>query len=396
MATQIVYVLFRLLHFSNLLNRKFLLILGSIIVGGSLIYLVASVQGKETNLYVEQIIAQCGDEPHCATEALLHLAESEEQITVLRTFDGIIAKYEEGGNYCHRQAHHLGMFLYTYNGNLTQSLLHADQKCGGAVYHGLMINYFLTQKDNSANPRTINITEICPKNSNNPYSLERWQCLHGLGHGLTASYDYDVLEAVKRCEEFQIRWEQLSCSKGVFMENVDQYYESGTGAFNEDNLFFPCNAVAAKYAPACYHYHASYLLAQTGSLIGTFEECDKIIPEEFVKYCYYGVGRQESISIFDEMERSLTVCQTGQPFYQTYCFSGMVMTLVNNRGTDQGFEFCKLLPHQFKAECYDGLGKWTLMLYNNIEGRTKECSKAESQDYFEVCMKASLEDLALL
>jgi len=379
-------------------NTKLLLIVGSVIVvGGSLIYLFVSIQENETNLYVEQIIAQCGDEPNCAIKALQQLAEREEQNIVLRTFDGIIAKYEEGGNYCHRQAHHLGMFLYAYTGNLTQSLLHADQKCGGAVYHGLMINYFLTQKDPKyTNPRTVNIIEICPENSENPYALERWQCLHGLGHGLTASYDYDVLEAVKRCEEFEIRWEQLSCSKGVFMENVDRYYESGTGAFNEDDLLFPCNAVAVKYAPACYHYHASYLSARTDSLIDTFKECDKIIPEEFVKYCYYGVGRQESVSIFDEVWRSLTICQTGQSLYQTYCFSGMAMTLVNNRGTDQGFEFCKILPEQFKAECYDGLGKWTSMLYNNVEGRTKECSKAESQDYFEVCMKASLEDLALL
>lgn len=359
---------------------------------------VDQITNVAANSYAEQIIADCGIRPHCAMEALQDISKREEQTVVLRTFDYIISKYDESSNYCHHEAHHLGMFLYAYTGNLTQALFHADQKCGAAVYHGVMINYLLTQKVLSKiKMEEINIKEICPTNAKNSYALEKWQCLHGLGHGLMASYDYDVFAAVQRCGEFELRWEQLSCSKGVFMENVVRYYETKSGAFDKNDILFPCNAIGAKYAPACYHYHTSYIMIQKSfSVDEGFKECDKIIPEDFVKYCYYGMGRDMSVSVFDDMELSLTICQTGQLNYQSYCFKGMAMTLVNNRGTNQAFEFCNILPEQFKVDCYDGMGKWARMLHSTDEERAEECSKAEGSKYFEVCMNANLEDLTLL
>ena len=177
---------------------------------------------------------------------------------------------------------------------------------------------------------------------------------------------------------------------------------------------FPCNAVDAKYAPACYHLHTSYILHKKGlhlldtkkgsymlnqnllPLTESFKECDKIAPEEFVRYCYRGMGRQLSILVLNDMKNSLTLCQLGQSIYQGDCFRGMVISILDHRGIDQAFEFCKILPEQFKVDCYDGMGKWVLMLHSTADGRAKECSKAESSKYFEICMKADLEALRLL
>lgn len=387
------------------LVKKLILIASTAIAAGvSLIFVLSDGQEniKSENLYAEQIIRDCEgvDRPHCYINALEDIAKREGLSSVLLAFKDLISKYEESTYYCHPQAHHLGMWLYGYIGNLTEALSYADQKCGGAVYHGLVQNFFSTQSFKGRSPAEIDITKICPLNPENPHALERWQCLHGIGHGLAATYDYDVFTAVQRCDELEPGWEQLSCSKGVFMQNLVNYYQTGVGAFDEDDLLFPCNVVDAKYAPACYHYHATHIFyhgIQNGrSATDSFKECDKIVPEEFVKHCYYGMGRQMSIVAFVSMEALLDICQSVHPRYQTDCFTGSVMTLVNNKGTDQAFQFCKLLREDFKADCYDGLGKWALMLHSTKEGMRKECSRAESSHYFEICMKASLEDLELL
>jgi len=73
------------------------------------------------------------------------------------------------------------------------------------------------------------------------------------------------------------------------------------------------------------------------------------------------------------------------------------MTVVNvNTNPDQGFVFCRLLPMEFKGDCYDAMGKWVHMLHPTDNRRTVECLKAENSDYVEICINASLESLKLL
>jgi len=315
----------------------------------------------------------------------------------LLTFQDLISKYDESLLYCHPQAHHLGMFLYDYIGDLSEALSHADQQCGGAAIHGMVQSFFMAQVAKGMSPADIDITKICPENAENPYAREREECLHAIGHGLADSYDYDVFVAVQACDELEPGWEQTSCSKGLFMENVDNYYKSGVGAIDEDDLLFPCNVVDAKYAPACYYYSTTHIINQKGEILNnSFEECDKIIPEEFVKYCYRGIGRQMFGYAVSDLERSLILCQIGQPHYQTDCFKGMVMTLVDHRGSDEGFRFCKLLPEEFKVDCYDAMGKWAIMLHPTPDGIAEECSKAESLDYFDVCMNSDINGISHL
>ena len=367
-----------------------------VIAISSAIFLFYGPENILSQSYGEKIISKCNADIQCLSDAFVDVAKKEDKVTVLTTFTEIISQYEKSLPYCHHQAHQLGKVLYTLIDDLPLALSYADQKCGAAVYHAVVETFFEMQKHNDVNPEDIDITVICPTNPENSYALERWQCLHGVGHGLSKIYDHDIFPAVKRCEEFEPGLEQVSCFKGTFMENVVQYTKTRGGTFSNDDIMFPCNTVDAKYAPPCYHYHTTYLLNQKGGSVSqTFQECDKIVPEEFVKYCYYGMGRQLSILALHSMEISIPLCKMGSSEYNSYCFAGLVMTLVNNRGIDQGFEFCKIIPEENKEGCYDGLGKWLHMLYFSEAERTDGCSKAE-EAYYEVCNKANLESLKLM
>jgi len=131
------------------------------IIAISLIYLVYSSQNNleaaildqvldERNFYddklknmpiddphVKKIFSNCGTEKHCTVESLQKLSESESKITVIETAREILSTYEEIGFYCHKNGHHIGMFIYGLYGNLSEAILSVEPRCGGSVHHAL-------------------------------------------------------------------------------------------------------------------------------------------------------------------------------------------------------------------------------------------------------------------
>jgi len=346
----------------------------------------------------EQIISKCEDDVQCAVNELQMMAKEEKKDIVLANFAELVSLYDK--NYpCHKIAHQIGMWLYGYVGKLDEALKEAKMICGGAIYHGVIQNYFAIEHFNDKDPAQIDFENLCPKIEDHLYSIDRWQCLHGLGHGLSVFYDYDVFSAVKICEQFNPGWEQISCSKGVFMQNVVYNLDTGGGTFDKDDRFYPCDKVDSKWAPQCYHYHTTYLLLENKfSVTKSYDDCDRITPDEFVKYCYHGMGRQLEGNIEGKISKAVEFCTEGkQSSFHADCFRGMVMTLVNgNTNPRIGFEFCSLIPEEFKVDCYDGLGRWVHMLHSTDEKRSTDCIRAENSKYFEICMNASLESLKLL
>jgi hypothetical protein len=329
------------------------------------------------------------------------LAKIEDRERVLDVFSNLITSYSKKYP-CHEIGHHLGMWLNAYVGDPVEALELAKQQCGGSIFHGIIQNYLQIQKFKNVSLNDIDIHEICSKYKNNPSFINRWQCLHGLGHGLIDIYDYDTQSAVSRCDEFEPGLEQISCSKGVFMQNVVHYTDTGNGDFDENDLFYPCNASPSKYRPPCYHYQITYMAFKSGGITvqipDAFDICDDISPEEEIKYCYYGMGRQMQARAYLDWDRALFLCQLGdKKDLHSYCIEGMLMTLVNgNTNPSAGFFFCKSLPLEFKNTCYDGLGKWITMLSSDHDERQNLCSMAENKNYSDICMNAKTESLALL
>lgn len=347
----------------------------------------------------EIIFNECGEEMHCVILSFNDFGGQNNQEEVLETFVEIITLYDQSQYPCHQISHHFGMWLFGYIGTVEDSLQYAKQQCGGGIFHGIIENFFTVQRFNQITPEQISLEKLCPKIQGHQYSIERWQCLHGIGHGLVVYYDYDVFTATEQCEVFEPGWEQLSCTKGIFMQNVVYNYKTNQGDFEKTDSLYPCNQIDEKFAPACYHYHTSYLLKQNNfSLVNSFKDCDNISPESLIKYCYYGMGRQLSSHIKGTAENALFLCKLGpQSNYHSECITGVLLTLVNeNTNADKGFQYCKIMPDEFKENCYDGLGKWIHMLFSSDLKIAKECSRAEDSHYTEVCKTANLEAISLL
>jgi hypothetical protein len=350
--------------------------------------------------YAPQIVAECKDNIHCSVNAMQTLANLEDEDKVLEVFSNLIGFYETKYP-CHEIGHHLGMWLNAYVGDPLEALEIAQQQCGGSIFHGIIQNYLQIQKFNNISLNEIDIHEICSKYKNDASFINRWQCLHGLGHGLADIYNYDIQSAVNRCDEFEPGLEQISCSKGVFMQNVVKWIDTSNGDFDNEDLFYPCN-IFEKYAPTCYHYHITYMAAKSGGIKiqipDAFDICDEITPEEMVQYCYYGMGRQMHLRTYLDWDRALFLCQQGdKEELHKNCIEGMLMTLVNNNENPSwGFSFCKGLPLEYKETCYMGLGKWITMLSSDYDERQNLCSMAENKNYFDTCINTKIDSIQLL
>jgi len=54
-------------------------------------------------------------------------------------------------------------------------------------------------------------------------------------------------------------------------------------------------------------------------------------------------------------------------------------------GFDRGFEICRTFPDSFKQDCYTWIGSSISLAYADKDEMEKQCSKAESVEYSEIC-----------
>jgi hypothetical protein len=349
-------------------------------------------------LSAEQIFNKCEYDMHCSVELLNNISHEEEKPKVMNTFVDLLSIYhKKQSNFrCHTIAHHLGEWVYGYTQNMEESFQYADPlTCGAGIYHGIFENYFSVLKFEGAVPDQVEIKQLCSKIDSGFYSLDMAHCYHGIGHGLLLLYDYDVSNAVKRCKDFNIKLERNSCANGVFMQNVLKNFESGDADFDKNDIQYPCNKIISDFVSTCYIWQGPYILKERNfEVYSSFRECDKI-NQEFIKYCYYGIGTELETDAGGKMELALKFCQAGNSAYSKDCFRGMLMK-TSMIYLDSGFGFCSLVPGQFKEECYDGLGYWINLRYDNVEEREKECMKAENQQYYDVCLNPNIDGITYL
>jgi hypothetical protein len=69
---------------------------------------------------------------------------------------------------------------------------------------------------------------------------------------------------------------------------------------------------------------------------------------------------------------------------------GLARVIAKQTNINHAFEFCKVVPEQFKADCYGIMGRWIHILHSSAEDISEKCSKAESDHYAKVCVDSEL------
>ena len=356
------------------------------------------VSGNESSKsYAEQIMVYCDDgKEHCPMMSLDVLDKTASRQEVLNTFSDLNLLYDERDLSCHHAGHHLGSWLYNYTKDLKEALNYATLFCGGSNYHGIFQSYFeLEHRVQNVDNYQINVEQLCATEQENINWMHERDCIHGIGHGLTILYNYDTTAAVSHCNEFMLQWAQSACSRGVFMENNDHFIQTGKGDFDKNEIYSPCDKTVEKFTAQCYFYHPMYLLERNNySYNDTYDQCDNISPDKYVKYCYEGIGRTLQYVGYTNPQKAISNCYQGkEAAYHDDCLTGTIKTMLKQDAkTSSAFKLCSISDRDFKSECYQIIGIWIkAFLSPSQQELERECSKISEIDYVTDCINASEE-----
>lgn len=254
---------------------------------------------------------------------------------------------------CHQMAHIIGRTALKKYGSLGAAFPKGDSFCWSGYHHGITEQAIA---DVGGAKIKAQANEICAAlKSDQPYSFDHYNCVHGLGHGFMAVDSYELFTALQTCDLLTDQWEKTSCYGGVYMENVMVATRGdGTSKYlKKDDLLYPCNAVAASYKEQCYLMQSSYMLQNNNyNFADTFRLC-AAADAAFVNTCYTSIGRDASGSTVSDVARTKQNCAYAQDVAAAYyCMVGAVKDFVAYYHSDQqALQLCGAFGGDLLAPC---------------------------------------------
>ena len=263
----------------------------------------------------------------------------------------------------HLLVHTVGDYIYDTYG--PEGLTYCKDYFLSACYHALII-------DTLGDYGMTGMVDVMKKCSEAGGYTVAGQCAHGAGHGFVAWQDYDLVKALKMCDELGSKssnFPSFNCYDGVFMENVWGVH-NGTPSekrwVKEDDIYYPCNdpRIPEKYLKGCWSNQATLIYQHfKGDLKKTAEACDAVPEPEYKEMCYNNFARQIHPMTQGQVSKVLTLCQnaTGEK-WQDYCILTNVTAYWSVGDHNLPTQICTALKDTLKQTCLDRVK--TLESYN--------------------------------
>lgn len=330
----------------------------------------------------------------CFQEALTARLDSSGVARSAALLSAIAAQDSQVAQDAHVLAHGLGIEAFTRSSNVAATFDACGDAFSSGCRHGVIQAYFEARSE-------VDKTEV--EGLCEPFrgiGGNRWllfQCVHGMGHGLTMFYGRDVPKALVGCDLLSSGWDRESCYGGVFMENIigataphhpatrlsahSHHHSPAASTFrplDPKDPLYPCSIMAARYLNACYLMQTSAMLYQnSGDIAGAARSCDRA-PVRMRSVCYQSLGRDISAYARRDPTEATRMCGLGNATHRPACYVGVVKALVDwTATTDSGFAFCgRLGDEPSMTTCYHALGEEIAGLVWSPPARAQECARA--------------------
>lgn len=356
----------------------------------------------------------------CYEDLLLQLVQQEKIRLSMRALE--IMGTRSGGirHYGHDYSHVVGINAWAPGKDLGAVYQQCTELFQSGCYHGVVQAYMAYEGTDSA--RVAAICQQTPGISTNNWL--RFQCVHGLGHGLLQTYTMNLPRALDGCDKLGNWFDTESCYGGAFMEfivggrgqshhphatvvkdtaamdheGMDHANMDHAGMNQEEkswpdfkvrkpgDLLYPCSELGDKYQRACYQMQAGLMVEQVGMNFDRVAAGCDTAPEAVRATCYQGIGTYVSGLTTRDPARASKLCSEGSTRYMAWCFVGVVKNFVDvTANTDDGIAYCKLVPRgEVATGCYHAVGEEAAVLYVMMERRREACAKAE-EEYRPAC-----------
>lgn len=294
-----------------------------------------------TGKKAEQLVACTGDTAtnfDCWTKYYQYIVTNE---SVEKAFEDLKVQYASSTylqSQCHQVTHVIGRAeIDKENITVGEAYQKGDSFCWSGYYHGVIEQVAKTM---GRGEFMSQLNTLCSEvESQERYSFNHYNCVHGLGHGVMALYDNELFDSLSSCDAITDSWNRSSCYGGVFMENImsDPAVNPthGTKYLNSDEPMYPCTAVEEQYKEQCYLMQTSYALRQISyNFSKVFELCAEV-KQPYQNICYQSVGRDASGSTVSDLASTKINCELGSTQEQeAQCAVGAVKDFISYYSDD--------------------------------------------------------------
>jgi hypothetical protein len=287
---------------------------------------------------------------------------------------------------CHQITHAVGhAALARYHGNAAEALSQGAMTCNSGYYHGVIERAF------AGVPReqvTRIARRLCTGHAVTKDEFLLYQCVHGLGHGLMIYSGLDLPWSLKTCDRLQTDFDRVSCTGGVFMQNLMPGMGTTRYLRKKDPLY-PCNAVAERHKVYCYLMVTSRILSLDGYNWRKTAAWCRRSEKGWVATCFQSYGRDASGVSEYQPRRTIQLClEAGKDAGD--CLYGASRDYGNNyAGGPQAARLCNLSPSRYRARCFEGVGTILGALHRLGSERRAACNAVTPSRYRGACYRGA-------
>jgi hypothetical protein len=300
-------------------------------------------------------LAECAGESRCMEQAFGNLAFYEGPKAAIRLFDEKIRTDAKVESNCHRIVHTIGSAsLARFEGNVGEAFVNGSSSCWSGYYHGILERAFTGVSEKSG---LIRIARgVCEGTDVRATTWLAYQCVHGLGHGLMITSSYDLPFSLSVCDRLATTWDQVSCTGGVFMENISSSYGIKSRWLRDDNLVYPCNTVADRHKQYCYLMVTSRILEANGYDWKEAVRLCKRVERGWVDTCFESYGRDASGFTRQTPAKILPLCRLAGT-HESQCVYAAARDMTANYGNGvRASKLCSAARESLRERCFYGIG----------------------------------------
>jgi hypothetical protein len=328
----------------------------------------------------------------CLEQGFGNLAYAAGPKVALSLFDHRRALEKTVASDCHRIAHMIGSASLAYfHGNVALTYSSGSASCASGYYHGILERAFASVRSTAGLIRAART--LCRGADVRRRGFLDYQCTHGLGHGLMIQTGYDLPLALAVCRHLQTRWDEVSCTGGVFMENGSTVYGMRSPWLKDSNPLYPCNVVKRRNKASCFLRVTTQILTTNKfDWRNTAKRCASLT-RQWRSFCFRSYGRDTVHYVGGKTSGIDRLCRfTGRA--EGDCLYGAARTLADRDGkATAASRFCSSAPAATAGACFAGVGVVIGLLEPTAAARRRACI-ALARAYARPCARAANAEVA--
>jgi hypothetical protein len=335
-------------------------------------------------------LADCKGRWTCLEQAFGNLAYRTGPKRALAVFESRLASDTDVEKDCHRIVHTIGSASLERNGgDVAKTFAQGSATCASGYYHGILERAFVGATTRAALAKKA--ATLCVAAGIRRRGFLDYQCRHGLGHGLMIQTGYDLPTALALCSRLGTGWDEITCTSGVFMENVSTRFGFRSRWLSDEDPLYPCNAVPMRHRRSCYVRATTWVLQTNGNDFEAASRTCVSAGARWASYCFRGLGRDAVVgATYTTLGQVLKSCSAAGR-YQGDCLFGAARTFGDGAGlagAKRAALLCERAPRADRDACVGGIGIVLGLLHAPRAARRAACASL-TPEHVDACTAAA-------